>query len=605
MSATLPTPAPLPAPLDVLDAAALGVLPSYLTDVAYADEEVIVTAGEEGDGCLFLDSGVVRLEAPLDHLDTEVTLGYLEPGDVLGELSVLDAEPRSATAVAEGSVTGRWLTTAALDRMLAEEPTVGSAVLRALARDVAGKLRETNQRLTTFLEASGEDPVVEAMVAKATSAQQRLAAVPEATMDAVLADLADVFAAGSKALAAKTVEVTHIGRADHKAMKNAWATRGVYDGLAGAVGRGVLGTEGGVTEIAAPVGVIFALIPVTNPVATAVFKVLSALKSGNAIILSFHRVCLPLADDVGGMVQAVLARHGVPADAVQWVRERASRQRTARFMAHPDVSLILATGGPGMVRAAYSSGTPAIGVGSGNAPCWVATDADLDAAAGAIVISKSFDNGLICGAEHNLVVDAAVVDGLCDRLAAAGAAVLDADETARFLAAVVTEDGTGFRPEVLGQSAATIAGVLVITRDHEIQLIAFRTEPDLSSPVTSEKMSPFLPIFTVDGDEEALALSLALLDKMGAGHTAIVHTTSTERADAFAAAVPASRILVNSPGSQGVCGLTSGLAPSLTLGCGTFGGNSTTDNVTYTNLRNVKRVATFQPPRMDLIAGDL
>jgi acetaldehyde dehydrogenase/alcohol dehydrogenase len=595
-------PAPLPAPLDVLDETCASVLGEHLDAVTYVDGQVIVEAGDAGEGCLFIDAGAVRLEAPQVHLDTDVVLGYVEPGDVLGEMGLLDGQPRSATAIAEGEVRGRWLTAAALATMADAHPVVGSAVHRALAVDLVGKLRETSQRLTTFLEHTGHDLVVDEVVARAVAAQQALAEVPEPVVDAALADLAEAFGAAAVRLAARTVEVTHIGRADHKAMKNAWASIGVHDGMRDAVGRGVLSQRGGVTEIAAPVGVIFALIPLTNPVATAMFKALAALRSGNAIILSFHRICLPLADEVGAIVHEVLTRHGLPVDAVTWVRERASRQRTARFMAHPDVRLVLATGGPGMVHAAYSSGTPAIGVGSGNAPCWVAPDADLDVAATSIVASKSFDNGLICGAEHNLVVDRTVVEPLLEKLAVAGAAVLDEAEAARFLATVVAEDGRGFRPEVLGQSAATIAAALGIVRDHEIQVIVFRAEPDLSSPVTSEKLSPFLPVFAVDGDAAALDLCGRLLAKMGAGHTAIVHAGSEDRIAAFAAAMPVARVLVNTPGSQGVCGLTTELPPTLTLGCGTWGGNSTTDNVTFENLRNVKRVARGTAPRLDLIA---
>ncbi|WP_341252459.1 aldehyde dehydrogenase family protein [Euzebya pacifica] len=576
-------------------------LSRWVMDAEWGDGEQIVTAGDPGDSCLFLDDGVVRLEVPGEHLDTDVVLGYLDAGEILGEIGLLDGQPRSATAIAEGPVRGRWLTRDALLRMTGEAPDLAVSVVRLIATDLATKLRATSGRLASVLEASAPDLVVEETVARGVAAQRALDAVPEDVMDAVIADLAEAFGAAAATLAARTVEVTHIGRVDHKTMKNAWAALGVHRSMAGAVGRGPLGGTDTVTDVAAPVGLVFGIIPVTNPVATAMFKVLSALRSGNAIILSFHRICLPLADEVGELVHTVLARHGLPVDAVQWVRERASRQRTARFMAHPDVALILATGGPGMVRAAYSSGTPAIGVGPGNTPCWVAADADLDQAAGSIIASKSFDNGLICGAEHNLVVDAAVVDGLLDRLAAMGAAVLDEEEAARFLDAVTTEDGTGFRPEVLGQSAQTLAGFLGIRRPHEIQVLVFRADPDLSSPVTSEKLSPFLPVFTVDGDDAALGLCLALLDKMGTGHTAIVHTASEVRIASFADALPASRILVNSPGSQGVCGLTTDLAPTLTLGCGTFGGNSTTDNVTWANLRNVKRIARVTPPHLEPI----
>ena len=297
-----------PTPLAGLAEDAMAILGQFLQERSYPDGATIVTAGEPGDGCLFVDQGSVRLDAPMEHLDTDVTIGYVELGEILGELSMLDQQPRSATAIADGPVQGRWLATASLAALLESHPSVGAAVLGGLGRDVAAKLRETNQRLTTFLQGSGRDLVAEEMVAAAVAAQHSLDGIPESVMDAALEDMAGTFGRASKDLAAKTVEVTHIGRADHKALKNAWAAMGVYEDMTGAVGRGVLGTEGTITRIAAPVGVVFGIIPVTNPVATAMFKVLSSLRSGNAIILSFHRMCLPLADDVGALVQEVLSR---------------------------------------------------------------------------------------------------------------------------------------------------------------------------------------------------------------------------------------------------------------------------------------------------------
>jgi acetaldehyde dehydrogenase / alcohol dehydrogenase len=332
-----------------------------------------------------------------------------------------------------------------------------------------------------------------------------------------------------------------------------------------------------VTELAAPVGVVVGLIPVTNPIATAIYKTLIALKGRNSLILSFHRVCLPLAAEFTDAVVEVLEGHGAPTELVQSVRVRSSRDRTARLMAHDDVAFVLATGGPG------------------NAPAWIAADADLDHAAHSIVASKSFDHGLICGAEHNLVVDATVESAFNAALEAAGAAVLNADEAARFREAAFTDNGGGFRPELMGQAANTIAAFLDIRREHPIKVLVVPGEPDLDSPLTSEKMGPFLSSFTVQGDDEALTLARALLAKMGTGHTAIVHTADDDRANRFADLMPASRVLVNSPGSQGVCGLTSGLPPAFTLGCGTFGGTSTTDNISWHHLTNTKRLATYRP----------
>ncbi|WP_232668329.1 aldehyde dehydrogenase family protein [Pseudonocardia sp. TRM90224] len=574
------------------------VLAGYLEPVKFTAGSRIFDAGADGDGCYLIDSGLVRLDVPFDEVDTEATVAYAEAGQVLGELSLLDGSPRSLHATAETDVEGRRLSAAALARLVEEHPRLAVDVLRTLAGDAAARLRATTGRLAEHLASDGHDPEVESMVHTAKVAAEAFADWPEERVDALLEQIATAVAAQAEDLAKATVEATHLGDVADKTIKNTVASLGIFQRLVGQTAHGPMtaASDVGVTPIAAPVGVVFGIIPVTNPIATAVFKTLSALKGRNALILSFHRVCLPLADALLQIVEPALAAAGAPADLVQVVRSRASRQRTARFMSHPDVGLVLATGGPGMVRAAYRSGTPAIGVGSGNAPAWIAADADPVAAAAKVVVSKSFDHGLICGAEHNLVVDDAVRAPFVAALQASGAAVLDADERTRFLTAALTDDGRGFRPQVMGQAAALLASFIGVERPYPIKLIVIPAEPDLASPLTAEKMGPFLSMFTVRGDDEALGLSLDLIHKMGNGHTAIVHTADHDRAARFAAAMPASRILVNSPGAQGVVGLTTGLEPSLTLGCGTFGGNSTTDNVTWRNLVNTKRMAEYRDP---------
>ena len=236
----------------------------------------------------------------------------------------------------------------------------------------------------------------------------------------------------------------------------------------------------------------------------------------------------------------------------------------------------------------------ALGVGPGNAPAWIRPDADLDAAARSVVMSKTFDYGLICGAENNLVVDAEVREPFIEALKAQGAAVLSPDEERRFSRTVIDPETGRFRPQIIGQSAARIAAAAGIERDHEIHLVVVPTDdPSSENPYAGEKMAPLLSLFTTAGSEEGRALCKRLLMQEGTGHTAVIHTADEEEARRFGAEMPASRILVNSPGTQGVVGLTTGLEPSLTLGCGTFGGNSTSDNVTYRHLFNVKRLARY------------
>lgn len=588
----------LPPPLDTLDPADRAILNGYLEPVEMAPGTRLFDAGDQGESCYLIDEGAVRLEVPFEEVDTDATLAFVEQGELLGELALLDGAPRSAHATAETAVAARQLSRAALDRLGAEHPTLAASLLRALGQDLARKLRTTNDRLAGHLAGDARDAEVDRLVAAATAAQRSFAEWEDARVDALLEDLAGTLGEQAEAFAAATVEATHIGNVADKTIKNRFAALGVWQQLQASSGPGAPGgpSTAGVTELAAPVGVVVGLIPVTNPLATAVYKTLIALKGRNALILSFHRVCLPLAAMFTDVVSEVLAAHGAPPELVQSVRSRSSRHRTARLMSHEDVDFVLATGGPGMVRAAYRSGTPAIGVGPGNAPTWIAADADLEQAAQAVVVSKSFDNGLICGAEHNLVVDATVATAFSAALEAAGAAVLTPEEAARFRTAAVTEDGSGFRPELTGQAASLVAELLQITRSFPIRLLVVPAEPDLADPITSEKMGAFLSSFTVRGDDEALALSAALLTKMGTGHTAIVHTRDEDRAARFAQRMPASRVLINSPGSQGVCGLTTGLTPAFTLGCGTFGGTSTTDNITWTHLINIKRAATFRPP---------
>jgi acyl-CoA reductase-like NAD-dependent aldehyde dehydrogenase len=306
---------------------------------------------------------------------------------------------------------------------------------------------------------------------------------------------------------------------------------------------------------------------------------------------------------VGATVREALRVHGAPDDLVQWIRHRTSRRTTTRYMSHPGVSLVLATGGAGMVKAAYRSGTPAIGVGSGNAPCYVTASADVRRAARQIVASKSFDNGLICGAEHNLVVDEVVRDALAAELEAAGAAVLVPEEAPGFLAAVVDARTNAFRPEAIGQSAQAVADATGIVRGHPIRVIVVPGTPDLAGPMTGEKMTPILSLFVVRGEAAGFALCKRILERQGAGHTAIIHTADAEAARRFGVEMPACRVLVNSPGVHGASGLTSGLDISFTIGCGTFGGNSTTDNVTYRHLLNIKRLAEYVEPDVAAPSG--
>jgi acetaldehyde dehydrogenase/alcohol dehydrogenase len=394
--------------LAVLGVTDPALLDPYLERRRYASGERIMAQGTGGTECYLITEGEVRLEVERPDFDSDGVIAYLGPGMLCGEFSLLDGRPRSASAYAHTEVVALALSEAGLGRLCRDDPPTGLAVLRALGQDAAAKARETRRHLEEYVFAADIDPAVDAVVARAAAAQTVLAGWPEARVEALLDGIAQAVADQAEELAAATVAETGIGNIADKAFKNRFASLEVNRTLQGRPGIGPRPPDDrGVTEIASPVGVVLGLIPMTNPVATLVFKTLICVKARNALIVSHHPAAVGVGARTVELIGAVLAERGAPAALLQSV-ERASRTRTAMFMRHPQVSLILATGGTAMVRAAYSSGTPAIGVGSGNVPALVCADADPVVAAAAVVQSKVFDHGIICGSEDNLVVDAAV-----------------------------------------------------------------------------------------------------------------------------------------------------------------------------------------------------
>ena len=465
---------------------------------------------------------------------------------------------------------------------------------RWLSRDAAGKARAFSRDREESVLAGCPDPDLDALVARAVAAQQSCLGWHEDKVDDLITVLAAEIAGHADELAAATVAETGMGCVADKADKNRFASVDVAHSLAGKPGVGVIGSDegGALTEIADPMGVVLGLIPVTNPVATLVFKTLICLKARDALIVSCHRDAAQVGARTVGLLRHVLRRHGASANLVQVVPRRPTRQATAALMRHPGVSMILATGGTAMVKAAYSSGTPAIGVGSGNAPAWICADADVPAAARMVVASKAFDHGIICGSENNLVVDRSVRDPFVTALRLAGAAILSAAEGDRLARAAFDDRDGRLHRNVLGQAATSIAAAAGIEVPAGTRLLVVPVpRRAISGPYGKEKLAPVLSLFTADGEDDGIRLCRQILGNGGSGHTAIIHTRSQRLQLSFAQQMPASRILVNGLGAQGCIGLGNGLIPSLMLGCGTYGRTSTTDNVTYTNLVNIKRVA--------------
>jgi acetaldehyde dehydrogenase / alcohol dehydrogenase len=574
--------------------AGISALEPHLETVRFRRGSCLMLEGSPGDACYVIVSGEVRAEVERPDFDTDGVVSLMGPGSVCGEFGLLDGSPRSASVYAHTDVVARRLSADALREACDHDPAAGVMMLRWLSRSAAGKARAFSKDLEEFILAGESDPAMDALVERSAAAQRGLAGWPEHKIDDLITALAGQIAGHADELAADTVAETGIGCVADKADKNRFASLDVAQSLVGKPGVGVIGGGDGepLTEIADPMGVVLGLIPMTNPVSTLVFKTLICVKARNALIVSSHPDAAGVGAATTGLLHEVLRRHEAPSDLVQGVPWRPTRATTAALMRHPGVSIILATGGTAMVKAAYSSGTPAIGVGAGNAPAWVCADADVEAAARMVVASKGFDHGIICGSENNLVVDRAVRDAFTGALGRAGAAVLTAAECDRLARAAFDDTDGRLRRAVLGQAAPAIAAQAGIEVPAGTRLLVAPVPREAAAgPWGKEKLAPLLSLFTADGPDDGIWLCRQILGHGGSGHTAIIHTRNGPLQMSFARQMPASRILVNGPGSQGCIGLGNGLTPSLTLGCGTYGRTSTTDNVTYTNLLNIKRVA--------------
>ena len=380
-------------------------------------------------------------------------------------------------------------------------------------------------------------------------------------------------------LAQQAIDETGMGRLEHRVQKIMFGTLEVAASLKDKPGIGTLSLEaGGVEQMLMPMGVVLGLIPITNPVETMVFKVLISLKSRNAIVLSCHRDAKKVSRTTVDIIRGVLRKNNIIDDIVQLPDLPVSRSVTQLLMRHRDMNFILATGSEGVVQESYRLGTPSIGVGKGNAPVWVRGDENREAAASMIVASKVFDYGVVCGSETNILITETVSVEFTKYLVDQGAAILTQTEMQNLLGHCF--DTKGIQRQWLGKHASNIAEHSGICRPYPIELIVCPVaNEDLASLFICEKLAPFVSIIEVKDDKE------------GRGRTAIIHSNNRQAIEAYTCAVDVSRVLVNSPGTQGCIGACNGLQLSWTLGCGTGGGGSTSDNVGYEHLMNKKRLA--------------
>jgi acetaldehyde dehydrogenase (acetylating) len=426
----------------------------------------------------------------------------------------------------------------------------------------------------------------------AKTAQSQLVELSQERIDAIVEAMVSAIEPHLENLAALAVEETGFGVVADKIQKNRFATHQVAAFIRPMRTVGVVARHDDrrIIDIAEPFGVVAAIVPSTNPTSTAIYKVLISLKARCAIVLSPHPSAARCITRVAEIMAAAAAAAGAPPHSIGWMTA-VTLEGTQELMRQREVAVILATGGMGLVRAAYSAGKPAYGVGPGNAPCYIESSADLGKAAADIIAGKTFDNGLLCSSPNSVVVDAMVVDRVKREFASRGAYFLSADETARVAGALVTPQRLP-SPDLVGRSAETVAqkaGVQVPTGTKV--LVAELAGVGRDFPLSIEKLCPVLSFYVVADWQEACERCKQILRYGGMGHTMSIHSTNDDIILQFGLHKPAFRIIVNSSTTHGSIGLTTGLDPAMTLGCGGFGGNSTSDNISPRHLLNIKRLA--------------
>ncbi|MBE9914275.1 acetaldehyde dehydrogenase (acetylating) [Paenibacillus donghaensis] len=430
------------------------------------------------------------------------------------------------------------------------------------------------------------------LIKKAKDAQVKLAAMTQEQIDAIVKAVADAGYENREKLAKMANEETGFGRWQDKIIKNTFASRQVYESIKDMKTVGILkdDKENKLMEVAVPVGVIAGLIPSTNPTSTVIYKTLIALKAGNSIVFSPHPNALKCILETVKVIGEAAVQVGCPEGAIG-VMTVPTIQGTDQLMKHNDVALILATGGTAMVKAAYSSGTPAIGVGPGNGPAFIEKSANIPLAVKRIMDSKTFDNGTICASEQSVVVESCSKEAVMAEFKKQGAYFLSAEEAEQLGKFIMRANGT-MNPQIVGRSVEHIAKLAKLNIPARARvLIAEETRVGRNVPYSREKLAPILAFYTEDSWEAACERCIEILNGEGAGHTMCIHSENEEIVRQFALKKPVSRLLVNTPGTLGGIGATTALAPALTLGCGAVGGSSTSDNISPLNLLNIRRVA--------------
>ena len=421
-------------------------------------------------------------------------------------------------------------------------------------------------------------------------AQRALARMPQNQLDAIVEAVAAAFAQAAPALAESAQRETGFGNVQDKTTKNRFASETVAAAVRDMKTVGVLKEEEGVWEIGVPMGVIAAIVPSTNPTSTVCYKAIIALKAGCSIVFSPHPKAINCTREAARIVAEAAQKAGAPQNAVQCLSVP-SLEGCQELMKAPEIKLILATGGPGMVRAAYSSGKPAIGVGAGNGPAYIHHSADVGQAMECILRSKTFDNGTVCASEQSIIVEKSMEHQVIAEGQKRGFYFMNEGEAAALGKLLFRPNGT-LNPEIVGKAASVLAqkAGFPVPGNTKV-LVAREDQAGPSRPYSMEKLCPVLAFYVMESEDAVLSKCVEILTFEGSGHTFAMHAQDRDAVGRFAAHIPVSRFLVNTPAALGGIGASTALFPALTLGCGAVGGSSSSNNISPMDLINIRRVA--------------
>lgn len=431
------------------------------------------------------------------------------------------------------------------------------------------------------------------LLKEAQAAQEILSTFSQCQIDKIIKAMAEAAASNAEKLAKMANEETGFGKWQDKVIKNLFGSKGVYESIKDQKTIGILAEnkQEKTLDIGVPVGVIAGIVPSTNPTSTIFYKSLIAIKAGSCIVFSPHpsaKNCIKEAVDI---VARAAEAAGCPKGAISTITIP-TMEATQELMKHPITRLILATGGPGMVKSAYSSGTPAIGVGAGNGPAFIDKSADLKMAVKRIIDSKTFDNGTICASEQSVIVERCMEEKTIAEFKAQGGYFLDEQENKQLAKFILRANGS-MNPQIVGRSVEHIAKLAGLTKVPSTARVLIGRETNVGHeyPYSREKLAPILAFYVEESVDAVLKKSQEILHLEGRGHTFCIHANDDEVVKHFGLNIPASRILVNTLGSLGGVGGTTNLFPALTLGCGAVGGSSSSNNIGPIDLINIKRVA--------------